>query len=91
MSFTNANAMNQKTKRVVEQMITEARRELMSLIGGTADLGKTEVNSYALNGLNREIKFAIIKDLEDSGYKVKVNPVFDQRDTESITIFWGHA
>lgn len=91
MSFTNATAMNQKTKRVVDQMTTAARREIMSIIGGTADIGKTEVISYALNGLSRDIRFAIIKDLEDSGYKVKANPSFDQRDSESITISWGHA
>ncbi|WPJ53965.1 hypothetical protein RCIP0070_00057 [Klebsiella phage RCIP0070] len=91
MSFTDAKAMAAKAKRANDMAVTSARRAIISAIDSAATSGKTEVDSYALNGLAVAPRSQIILDLEHSGYEVRVNHPFDQRDTESITISWGHA
>lgn len=91
MSFTDAKAMAAKAKRSNDMAVIAARRSIISNIDGSASSGKTKVDSYALNGLPIAARSQIMEDLKDAGYEVKVNHPFDQRDTESITISWGHA
>lgn len=90
MSFTDAKAMAAKAKRANDIAVTSARRAIISAIDGAATSGKTEVDSYALNGIAAAPRRQIILDLEQSGYKVKTNHAFDQRDEDTITISWGH-
>ena len=91
MSFTDAKAMAAKAKRSNDMAVTSARRAIISAIDSAATSGKTEVDSYALGGLAAAPRQQIIADLEQSGYEVKTNQAFDQRDTDYITIKWGNA
>lgn len=91
MSFTDAKAMAAKAKRANDIAVTSARRAIISAIDSAATSGKTEVDSYALNGIAVAPRRQIILDLEQSGYEVRVNQAFDQRDTDYITISWENA
>lgn len=91
MSFTDAKSMAARAKRANDIAVTSARRAIMSAIDSAATSGKTETDSYALNGLAASPRQQIIADLESSGYKVTPKYAYDQRNTDYITISWENA